>query len=320
MAVCAVSAFLLMGCSSGKERLEKEEAYRAIGIAALDEGDYHAAIEAFNSALAQASGLGANEMDICFYKAAAQFSQGSYSDAVETYNALLESDGKNEDAYFLRGCVFLAMNESDKAAEDFDCAVSYADNDEMYLSVYHSLKGAGYEDRANAYLDEALEKKSGRKAANDTVKGKIYLLRDKYDEAAGFLRSAVEKGDMEANLFLAQAYEASGKDDLARACIDQYVEANPKSSVAYNQLGLREMEAENYKEAISCFQEGLALEEVTNEQELRSNLIAAYEYSGDFQTAKEQMQEYVKDYPGDLEAAREYLFLGKNRGEETKKE
>ena len=76
------------------------------------------------------------------------------------------------------------------------------------------------------------------------------------------------------------------------------------------------MEEGNYAEAISEFTQGLGLEQVTNEQELRSNLIAAYEYSGDFEKAEELMREYVEDYPGDEAAAREYLFLGKNRNEE----
>ena len=76
------------------------------------------------------------------------------------------------------------------------------------------------------------------------------------------------------------------------------------------------MEEGNYEEAISEFLNGLELEQVIDEQELRSNLIAAYEYSGDFEKAKELMGEYVEDYPGDAAAAREYLFLGKNRNEE----
>ena len=70
------AAFLLSGCAQSKERLEKEEAYRTIGINAMEEGNYEAAMEAFNSALVQANEIGPNEIDICFYKAAAQFASG----------------------------------------------------------------------------------------------------------------------------------------------------------------------------------------------------------------------------------------------------
>ncbi len=312
-----LSGCLLTGCTSKEERLEKEEAYRQIGINAMEEGDYAGAIEAFNSALAQAKGIGVNEVDICYYKAAAQFAAGSYTGAVETYDALLEHDEKNSDTYFLRGCVYLKNNESGKAKEDFKAAVKYAKNDEIYLSIYSSLCGAGYEQDAKDFLEEALKKKAGRDAKNYTVKGRIYFIKGQYENAVEELTAAIEKGDAEANLYLAQAYEALEEPEKAESCIDVYVEAYPKSSVAYNQLGCQAMEAGDYAKAISCFSEGLELEEITNEQELRSNLIAAYEYNGDFETAKAKMREYVADYPNDAAAAREYLFLGKNRDEET---
>ena len=38
-------------------------------------------------------------------------------------------------------------------------------------------------------------------------------------------------------------------------------------------------------------------------------LILAYEQSGDFTSAKSEMEDYTKNYPNDEEAAREYLFL-----------
>lgn len=311
---------LLTGCTSKEERLEKEEAYRQIGINAMEEGDYTAAMDAFNSALEQANGIGTNEVDICYYKAAAQFASGNYEGAVETYDALLEHDKKCSNTYFLRGCVYLKINESNKAKEDFKAAVKYAEDDEIYLSIYSSLNGAGYEADAKNYLEEALKKKSGRDAKSYTVKGKIYLIKEQYDKAKEEFTTAIEKGDTEANLYLAQAYEALEKPEKAQSCIDAYVNAYPKSSVAYNELGKKAMEEGDYAKAISSFSEGLEAEEVTNEQELSSNLIAAYEYSGDFETAKAKMQEYLANYPEDTAAAREYLFLGKNQTEEKSTE
>lgn len=319
-AMFIILAVLTAGCAQSKESFEKEEAYRTIGIKAMEDGDYARAMEAFNSALVQASEIGPNEIDICFYKAAAQFASGSYHDAIETYNLLLESDDKNSDAYFLRGCVWLKANESNKAREDYDKAIEYAENDEIYLMIYNSLNAAGYELEAKEYLDEALEKRTGRKAENYTVKGKIYYLEGKLEEAVEYLVKAIDKGDVEANLYLARTYEAMQEDAKAESCINAYIEENPKSSVAYNQFGCKELEEGNFEKAVSFFEQGLALEKVTNEQELRSNLIAACELSGDFESAREKMREYIKDYPMDSAAEREYLFLEKNRNEETEKE
>lgn len=316
IAALLLPVVLLAGCQSAKERLEKEEAYRKIGIDAMDEGDYGAAMDAFNSALAQAKEFGANEADICYYKAAAQSALGSYDDAAETYRLLLEVDSKNSDVYFLRGCVRLKQQEIAKAGEDFAQAIRYAGDDGIYLMIYGSLKGAGYETEASAYMEEALQKNSERTAENDMAKGRLYFLKEQYDKAQEYLSSAVEKGSAKANLYLAKVYEALGDAGKAEACVSAYIEANPKSSVAYNRLGKMAMEQGNYEEAISNFSQGLALEDVTNEQELRSNRIAAYEYSGDFARAGGEMQAYVKDYPNDAAAAREYLFLNKNKSAE----
>lgn len=310
----------LTGCSTSEERLEKEEAYRQIGLNAMEEGDYVSAEEAFNNALDQARGLGANEVDICYYKAAAQFAAGNTQGAIDTYDALIEYDKKNADAWFLRGCVYLKSNESDKAKEDFDNAVKYASDDEMYLHIYNSLEGAGHTQDAEKYLSEALEKRAGRTARNYTVKGQIYLLKEDLTSAEEQLKKAVEKGDVEGNLYLAQVYERQGKTEDAKACIDAYVNEYPKSSVAYNQKGLEEMEAGNYDKALELFGEGLNQQKVTNAKELRSNQIAAYEYNGEYEEAKAAMESYLKDYPEDEAAKREYLFLGKNRQENGQQE
>lgn len=317
VATIFVIGCMLTGCTSEEERLEKQEAYREIGINAMEEEKYAEAVEAFNNALEQAKGIGANEVDICYYKAAAQFAAGSYTSAIETYDALLDYDDESSDTYFLRGCVYLKNNESDKAQKDFGAAVKYAKDDEIYLAIYNSLSGAGYEQEGKVYLEEALEKKVGRNAKNYTVKGRIYIVKEQYKKATEALTTAIEKGDVEANLYLAQAYEALEKPEMADACLDAYVKEYPESSVAYNRLGCQEMEAGNYEKAVAYFSQGLELEEVTNEQELRSNLIAAYEYNSDFESAKAEMEKYIKDYPEDTAAAREYLFLNRKGNEET---
>lgn len=50
-----------------------------------------------------------------------------------------------------------------------------------------------------------------------------------------------------------------------------------------------------------------------NKQQITKAMIIAYEYSGDFATAKSKMEEYMKDYPDDEDAAREYQFWRPDR-------
>ena len=58
------------------------------------------------------------------------------------------------------------------------------------------------------------------------------------------------------------------------------------------ELGMQEMQDGNYKNALTYFNSGLELEKVPNKQNLMKSAIAAYEYSGDFDSAKKMMKEY----------------------------
>ncbi len=67
-----VTAALLTGCAS--ERTEDELSYRKIGIESMQSGDYEGALAAFDGALACCTGKITDlEIDICYYKAAAQY-------------------------------------------------------------------------------------------------------------------------------------------------------------------------------------------------------------------------------------------------------
>ena len=84
---------------------------------------------------------------------------------------------------------------------------------------------------------------------------------------------------------------------------------NAKDSEALNTLGMMQMKDGNYEDALKYFQMGLKNKDAVNKQELMKNEIAAYEYSGDFESAKKTMQAYIKEYKSDEEAVREYTFL-----------
>ena len=82
--------------------------------------------------------------------------------------------------------------------------------------------------------------------------------------------------------------------------------------MAMNALAEIQMEKGNYEAALEDIRQGLAMDNVTNQQELLSNQIIAYEYSGDFSSAWDVVQQYVSLYSDDEAAQREYIFL-KNR-------
>lgn len=289
---------------------KQEEAYRIQGIQAMQEEKYEDAITAFNQALDKTFGsAGAKELDICYYKAAAQYAAGYWQDAISTYDAMLSYEEENAQAYFLRGSVYLEQEETEKAMLDYDKAAEYTTDYEMFLKIYDNLKAHDMEEEAAGYLKKGIAYTTDKTAENQTLKGRMYMLLEEDENALNVLQGALAAGDSNAALYLSKVYQSQGDSERADEMLSQYIDKNKESSVAYNAIGCEAMEQGKYQDALTAFQSGLAAEEVTNEQELRRNSIAAYEYLGDYATAKTEMERYLADYPMDEEAQREALFL-----------
>ncbi len=314
-AITLLSFGLLTGCSN--ERKENQTAYRQIGINDMENGDYEGAVTAFDNALAQCIGkIGENEMDICYYKAAAQYAGGDTDAAINTYTAIIEYDKKAADAYYLRGCLYLKQQNTDAAVADFDNAIKYNDSDyELYVNIYENLSGYDMAEKGEEYLNKAFSIK-GNEAADLAWRGRIYYLLGQYDNALTELKSAVDKESVIANLYLAQTYEAQGDTENAQAYYESYVNSGAADSQAMNALGQIEMEKGDYASALTYLEQGLSMENVSNKRALMQNLIICYEYTGDFASAWDSIEEYMQLYPDDANAQREYTFL-KNRVEQA---
>lgn len=304
-------AALFTGCTN--ERLEDELDFRKIGINSMQSGDYEGAVAAFNSALSQCVGkITDTELDICYYKAAAQYAGGDIEGALATYQAMIDYDEENGNAYYLHGCLSLKQQDTDTAKKDFANAVKYNPDDyELYVGIYESLAGNNMTEEGEEYLNKAFDIK-GNSAENLTWRGRIYYLLGQYDNAVKELEGAVKKDSAKANLYLAQVYEAEEDSANAEKYYQAYVDSGTADSVAMNALAEIQMEKGNYEAALEDIRQGLAMDNVTNQQELLSNQIIAYEYSGDFSSAWDVVQQYVSLYPDDEAAQREYIFL-KNR-------
>ena len=77
----------------------------------------------------------------------------------------------------------------------------------------------------------------------------------------------------------------------------------------YNQLGLCRIRMGEYELALTAFQTAMNIEDNGMMQTLKFNEIVAYENMKDFKTAAALMNSYLKSYPDDETAKREYEFL-----------
>lgn len=302
----------LAGCglSRDTEALENEMAYRKLGIAKMEEGAYGEAVQMFQNALDQSFAvIGDLEIDICYYKAVAQYRAGDTKGALDTYTALMEYDEENGMACYLRGTMYLMTDEPKKALADYQEALEREKgNGALYNKIGENLLNTGHAEEAGKILTQALEKEE-ETAEDFREKGYSYFLLGKYDEARTYLDKAAGMEDTEAIFYLAKLMEVQGNVEQATLLYESYIGENEGDPELLNTMGLNRMGEGNYEQALTFFRKALEQESPVNLQELRRNEIAALEYLYDFAQARDKMGAYLVDYPEDTAAAREYEFL-----------
>ena len=301
-----LSMFCLTACSG--ERVQRQLAHREEGIAFLEAEEYEQAIESFQLALDETLGkIDETTLDICFYKARAHYLAGDTDSAMNIYNAIINYN-QSPQAYFLRGNLYYTLGKEDETFADYKKAAELETRDyELYIGIYDVLMEMGKEKEAQEYLNKALDMEI-RNAADKLQRGRINLLLGEYKDAISILEEA-SVSEVDANFYLAEVYEAMGDKKNADKYLNSYMESNKIDSYKLYEVGNDKMQKRDYKTAITCFKKALDLEEVPNEQQIMKELICAYELIYDFDSAKSYMKKYVKQYPEDEEAIREYTFL-----------
>ena len=282
---------------------------RGRGIAYMGLTEYEQAVVCFQESLAGSNGwVESVDFDLNYYLAAAYTKNGQPAEAEATYDAILALRSDEEDAYFLRGCVRLALSDYEGAKSDFDKVISMdAKNYDRLIEIYEVLENYGYKEVGQEYLQTALEKASGQMDTYDS--GRIYFYLGEYQKAYIALDDAKEKGGAESYLYLGRAYEATGDYNYASSVYSSYISKDNSNAEIYNQLGLCEMAKGEYQKALEAFQAGMQIENSGLLQTLSFNEIVAYEYLGDYQKAAVLLSSYLKIYPDDEQAKREQEFL-----------
>lgn len=289
------------------DRSNRQELYRLTGICYMGMGRYEEAKTAFETALEYNDGFVQDiDYDINQYLAVVYYNLGEFENAEHVYSAMIALQPENAEVYVSYGITLLQLDRYEQSKAAFDQAVALAPSDyDQIIEIYKAFYGFGYGELALEYIEAAL----GAQTEMDNYdKGRILYHVGRYSEAV----SALEKVDMESHadtaLYLGMTYEAMGDYNYAANVYNNGITKSTDPAL-YNHLGLCQMKRGAYEEALQAFQEGLACEDTSLKQSLRFNEAVAYEYVGDFQTAKALMQAYLKDYPNDTKAQREYEFL-----------
>lgn len=283
--------------------------YRGQGIAYMGMTEYKKAAQSFLDALTYSDGwVEEVDYDINLYLAAAYTKDGKFTDAEKIYNAVLAMRPSDEDALFLRGNVRLRQGDYTNAKADFDEVVKLdGKNFDRLIQIFEVLDHFGYKDSGQGYLTDALQTYEEQMSEYD--KGRMYFYLGDYQNAYHALEAAKSKKGVEAYIYLGKAYEATGDYNYASNVYNSYLASNADNAGVYNQLGLCEMKKGQYAKALEAFQKGLKTEDKDMKQSLLFNEIVAYEYLGEYQKAAVLMESYLKVYPDDENAKREYEFL-----------
>lgn len=150
--------------------------------------------------------------------------------------------------------------------------------------------------------------------AENVKEGTAFLEEEKYDKALECFEKDIAK---ERNLD--EAYRGKGiacfeleeygvAAESFRLAVEHEAE---ETAVLCSLLAACYMQMEEYEKALDSYENALSKEDITKElkQEAEFNLIAIYEYMGNWEAAKKQMEKYVKSYPDDTRVEKEAEFL-----------
>ena len=283
------------------------EAYRGLGIAEFNQGNYAEASIAFSKSLLYLeTDNKAFEKDVNSYLALSRTKRMEYEEAIKIYDELIQEYPEAE-YYYLRGKCYIELKNYDMAKADFDAAAELSTDSAMFISIYEIYDDLQMNADGSAYLEQGLTLVD----ANDHYsKGLIYYYLQEYSNAKDALISAVNVDhNKEAVLLLGKVYLAMEDIASARAMYQEYVDDEDVAAEAYNGLALCDIEQENYDSALMNIQKGLELADEKAEKSLLFNELCIYEYLNDWPTAREKVSAYLEKYPDDEAGIREQQFL-----------
>lgn len=283
--------------------------YRGMGLAYMGMTKYEEAVIYLEAALHASSGRVEDlDFDLNYYLATAYYKNGQAQEAVDAYSAILALRPREKNAYYLRGCVKLSQDDFEGAQADYNEAVALDSRDyDQMIRIYMALEEYGYKDAGLNYLQNALTE--NEKSISDYDMGRICYYMGDYENARNRLTNLKTKTDYGAALYLGRTYEALGDYNYASGIYAGYTENDQSKAEIYNQLGLCRMQMGEYEQALSAFQSAMNIEDNGMMQTLKFNEIVAYEYMKDYKTAAALMNSYLRSYPDDEAAKREYEFL-----------
>lgn len=271
LALLVILMLCLAGCGKTEDHHEKQQALKQEGMELQSSGDYSGAIAKYEEALKLSDmSVSAEEIDLAYYKASAQYRSGDLQGAIDTYSAILAVK-ESENSYLGRGLLYVAANDAKNAENDLNKVLKETDS--------------------------------------PLIKGIIYNVVGQTDKAKECFEDAKDSGEQDAVFYLANIYEKAGDHNYAMILLEEYIAGGNAGAEGYLTVARHYYEAGNYDQALAMVQAGIALGESGVLKSLLEEEIVCYEKLLDFAAAKTKAEDYLDKYPEDAAMQKEYEFL-----------
>jgi superkiller protein 3 len=244
--------------------LKNVELLLAKADAALEQGDFAAAIQSYTKALALSpknARAAAGLSDALIEKGDRAAEAGNSAQAIANYQEALKHDRQNAAAFAGLAGVYDTMDEREKAVANFEKALQA---DVSLVDVYYPLGVLYYETKnyakAEEYLTKALPSRADDAETRNYV-GLIYANSKRDTEAVNAFKLAAQlKPDYaEAYFNLGETYDRLNQADEAIGAYRKALEINPNYADAWYNLGVAYYNRERYAESAEAYKKAAAL-------------------------------------------------------------
>jgi len=290
-------------------RENNKRALRGKGIAYFQMKEYTKAIEELKQAL-QIEELSNLNKDITYYMADALSATGAYGKAIKAYSSVIALDKRAVIAYSKRAICYKSLGEYEKSLADYDNVIKLEPkNYNAYLGKYYLLTEMKDDTGMLKVLEdaEAIVPKTNEDKYN---LAKIHYFQGEYDAALTELNDGYSNGILEAYYYLGETYRIQKDYEKAIYYYKNYIDSGAiMTSNVYNQIAICLMKVDQSKDALQYVKTGIAYNNAATLQILQRNEIILYEKTGNYEEAKQELDQYIKTYPKDTQAAREAEFV-----------
>lgn len=286
-----------------------KKAYRGIGITYMSEGNYEEANTNFDLSLEVSEDLEI-DLDVMFYKASALEQLGKLEEAIEIYSKIIEAKPKDAQIYNARANLYRLLGEYDLSVADYDKAIELSpDVFNFYVGKFATLKEYGKNAEATAVLEQAAHLTVTTEEDKYEL-AKVHFYQGNFEVAMNEFAACKEAGFTSSDYFVGEIYLSNNDYGKAIRCFEEYIaNGNPVSAKLYNQMLTCYLQLEDYDLAKNCLDRAKKLSDISIQDQLLKNEIIYLEQVGEFSEALTKMETYLKKYPEDEAALKDYYFL-----------